>query len=375
MDPLSIFVYYSRNKRKALPVLGILVLAVFGISISLVLTGSIFGAVRSFVSPFYKFVIVQPNFNRRILQIDPAMRAEIRKNPHLELVLPEQTAYTFGLALGIQQNYPIFGIDETAMPLILARSGARLIDGRLPTARANEIALHESIAKSRGIWVGSEIGREVNPDDSLGGRWTVVGITSGETALNLAALERLTNGRPAVAMLLLPLPNEMATLSADLELIRNEDIVIQTPAYWNRFIERVLGQYDSLVNTISAVIISVLSVGVGLLNLIYFRQRLGEFGILAGIGYSHFFLVRRTALEALWLTTVAWILGLGLAAIAYQLLNVFIFEQQGTPLDFINLHSLVGTLPVPIFVWLFSTATVVWQISRLDPVAVIDRRD
>ena len=160
-----------------------------------------------------------------------------------------------------------------------------------------------------------------------------MGITSGETALNLAALERLTNGRPAVAMLLLPLPNEMAALGADLELTRNEDIVIQTPAYWNRFIERVLGQYDSLVNTISAVIISVLSVGVGLLNLIYFRQRLGEFGILAGIGYSHFFLVRRTALEALWLTTVAWILGLGLAAIAYQLLNVFIFEQQGTPLS------------------------------------------
>ena len=34
-----------------------------------------------------------------------------------------------------------------------------------------------------------------------------------------------------------------------------------------------------------------------------------------------------------------------------------------------------GTLPVPVFVWLFSTVTIMWQLLRLDPVAVIDRRD
>ncbi len=42
MSRLSICIYYTRNKRKALPVLGILALAVLGISLSLVLTGTIF---------------------------------------------------------------------------------------------------------------------------------------------------------------------------------------------------------------------------------------------------------------------------------------------------------------------------------------------
>ena len=244
MNPLSIFIYYSRNKRKALPVLGILALAVFGISLSLVLTSTIFSSVREFVSPYYKFIVVQPNFNKKITEINPASRGEIRRNSHLALALPVQTMYMYGVVLGITQNYPIFGVDETQMSTLLQIAGSQVVAGRLPTARANEVALYESIVKSRGLHVGSEIGRDVNSDDSLGGKWTVVGIISGDTAINLAALDRVTQGRPAVAMLLVPKPNEMSGLSADLDAINNQGMVIKrlpigialSSAYWDNMI-------------------------------------------------------------------------------------------------------------------------------------------
>ena len=158
MNPLSVFIYYARNKRKALPVLAILALAVFGISLSLVLTGALSDGVRAFASPYYKFVVVEPNYNKRYYQVDPGVRAEIRLNPHVAALLPVRTEYTYGMVLGIQQSYPLFAVSDDAMARLVTVTGKRLRDGRLPNARADEVALHEIIAKTRGLWIGSQIG-------------------------------------------------------------------------------------------------------------------------------------------------------------------------------------------------------------------------
>ena len=350
-------------------------LAVFGISLSLVLTATMFDSARAFISPFYKLVVVEPNYNKKVSQIDPAIRAEIYRNTHIAQWLPEQTIYTYGLSLGNRSSIPIFGINEDAMPVVLAATQVRVAAGRLPTDRADEVMLHSTVAKSRGLWVGSQIGRDADSDDNLAGKWTIVGISDGETVLNLMPLTRATKGRPASGLLLVPRAGEMNELVADLDLIANDKVVMETPAYWNRFISQFLNQVDSLLTAVNVVIIFVLSLGVGLLNVIYFRQRVGEFGILRGIGYSRIFLARRVALESLTITALAWIIGMSLSAIVYQILNVLIFEPQGATLSLLNARALGGTVPVPIFVWVFSTATVAWQLRRLDPVAIIDRRD
>lgn len=375
MNPLSILIYYTRNKRKALPVLGILTLAVFGISLTLVLTATIFDGVRGFVSPYHQFVIIEPNYNKKYYQLDTGLRADVRQSSHLALVAPVQTAYLNGTILGIPTLYPIFGVSDEIMPRLLEASGTQLLAGRLPTVRENEVALHEALMKTRGLQLGDYIGRDVNSEDRLNGKYQIVGEIGGKTVLNLASLDRLTNGRTPPQILLLPKEGEMSALVADLDALETDKAIIQTPTYWNRFVERTLNQYDTLVSAINAVIIIVLSLGVGLLNMIYFRQRTGEFGILSGIGFSRNFLMRRVTLEALLLTIVAWILGMLLSVVVYQVLDALVFGPQGTHLSIFNLRLLTGTLPVPLFVWLFSTVTIMWQLRRLDPVAVIDRRD
>lgn len=375
MNPLSIFVYYTRNKRKAFPVLGILTLAVFGISLTLVLTATIFDGVRGFVSPYYRFVVIEPNYNKKYYQLDSALRADVRQSKHLAVYAPVQTSYVSGTVLGIQTNFPIFGVSDELMPYLMNAAETTLQEGRLPTLREQEVALHDSLMKTRGLRVGDYIGREVNRDDNLSGKWQVVGVTGGSTVLNLVSLERLSNGRAPNEIILIPKAGAMQQLVADLAALETERAVIQTPGYWNRWVERTLSQYDTLVSAINVVIIAVLSLGVGLLNMIYFRQRTGEFGVLAGIGFSRAFLMRRVTLEALVLTLVAWILGMLLSLVIYQVLDVLVFAPQGTHLSILNVRLLSGTLPVPIFVWLFSTVTIMWQLWRLDPVTVIDRRD
>ena len=375
MNPLSIFVYYTRNKRKAFPVLGILTLAVFGISLTLVLTATIFDGVRGFVSPYYRFVVIEPNYNKKYYQLDSALRADVRQSKHLAVYAPVQTSYVSGTVLGIQTNFPIFGVSDELMPYLMNAAETTLLEGRLPTLREQEVALHDSLMKTRGLRVGDYVGREVNRDDNLSGKWQVVGVTGGSTVLNLVSLERLSNGRAPNEIILIPKAGAMQQLVADLAALETERAVIQTPGYWNRWVERTLSQYDTLVSAINVVIIAVLSLGVGLLNMIYFRQRTGEFGVLAGIGFSRVFLMRRVTLEALVLTLVAWILGMLLSLVIYQVLDVLVFAPQGTHLSILNVRLLSGTLPVPIFVWLFSTVTIMWQLWRLDPVTVIDRRD
>ncbi len=375
MNPLSIFIYYARNKRKALPVLGILTLAVFGISLTLVLTATIFDGMRGFVSPYYKFVVVEPNYNKKYFQLDTGLRADLRQSEHLAVYAPIQTSFVAGTVLGIPTNFPVFGVSDEVMGQILEATDTVLLEGRLPSIRANEVALHDSIMKARGLQLGSLIGRDVHNDDNLAGEWRVVGVTGGKTILNLVALERLSQGRTPNEVVLIPRPGEMEGLVNDLTALETDRATIQTPGYWNRFVERILGQYDTLVTAINVVIIAVLSLGVGLLNMIYFRQRTGEFGILAGIGFGRSFLLRRVTFEALLLTVVAWVLGMVLSIAVYQILDVLIFAPRGSPLSILNLRLLTGTLPVPVFVWLFSTVTIMWQLMRLDPVAVIDRRD
>ena len=375
MNPLSIFIYYARNKRKALPVLGILTLAVFGISLTLVLTATIFDGVRGFVSPYYKFIVIEPNYNKKFYQLDSGLRADVRSSPHLGIYAPIQTSYIAGTVLGIQTDYPIFGVSDDLMPQMLQATETTLAEGRLPSIRDNEVALHESLMKTRGLHVGDFIGRDVDSDDSLSGKWQVVGVTAGKTVLNLVSLERLSKGQTPNEIILVPKIGEMDGLVRDLDAMQTEKATIQTPDYWNQFIERTLSQYDTLVTAINVVIIGVLSLGVGLLNMIYFRQRTGEFGVLAGMGFSRAFLMRRVTLESLLLTLVAWVLGMTLSLLIYQLLDFFVFAPQGTHLSILNFRLLGGTLPVPIFVWLFSTVTIMWQLWRLDPVAVIDRRD
>ncbi|MCC7164359.1 MAG: hypothetical protein IT331_17835, partial [Anaerolineae bacterium] len=310
MNPLSIFIYYARNKRKALPVLGILTLAVFGISLTLVLTATIFDGMRGFVSPYYKFVVVEPNYNKKYFQLDTGLRADLRQSEHLAVYAPIQTSFVAGTVLGIPTNFPVFGVSDEVMGQILEATDTVLLEGRLPSIRANEVALHDSIMKARGLQLGSLIGRDVHNDDNLAGEWRVVGVTGGKTILNLVALERLSQGRTPNEVVLIPRPGEMEGLVNDLTALETDRATIQTPGYWNRFVERILGQYDTLVTAINVVIIAVLSLGVGLLNMIYFRQRTGEFGILAGIGFGRSFLLRRVTFEALLLTVVAWVLGM-----------------------------------------------------------------
>jgi ABC-type antimicrobial peptide transport system permease subunit len=120
----------------------------------------------------------------------------------------------------------------------------------------------------------------------------------------------------------------------------------------------------------------VLSLVVGLLNNLFFRQRMNEFGLLAAIVYSRWGLIRRVAGESLGVTLAAWGLGVGLGVAVLSWFNETFIVPHGLLMNVFDWNVLLlHTLPIPLMVFAFGMGTVGWQLLRLDPISIIERRD
>ncbi len=127
----------------------------------------------------------------------------------------------------------------------------------------------------------------------------------------------------------------------------------------------------SLMESIIALVAALALAG---LDYIFVTQRQAEFGVLNALGFSRAQLVRRVARETFFTTGAAWLVGiLGCAVILFYL-QYGVYVPVGLKLNFLNPIRWLYTLPVPVAVLAVSAVAVGWALSRLDPVAVIERR-
>ncbi len=379
MRPLSVFTYLFRNQARLAPIFIVLSLAVFGISLTGVLTGSIIDANMQRVQIYRDAAQIGPSFKDGHNTLDPIVEGDLRRNPHVAAVYPDIRLSTYFPYLAGDTSALIYAVDEDVYPVIMERLGITLAGGRLPRPETNEVALHEAVAKSRGLWIGSALDPELDEQEWLGGRLEIVGILRGENALSLASLdyvERRSEFRGyARGLVAFPQLDDKAAFEADLNRLDPEVVRAFTySAELGRY-NRDFATMDTIVWAINSIVVIVLSLLVGLLNMIYFLDRMNEFGLLLGIGYSRSFVIRRALVESLVLTMVAWVFGILFSQVVYTALNRFYFEPHGMALSMLNWRSLQFTLPIPIIVGIFAGGTVISQLRQLDPLSIIERRD
>jgi len=127
----------------------------------------------------------------------------------------------------------------------------------------------------------------------------------------------------------------------------------------------------SLMESVIAVVAALALVG---LNYVFIAQRRAEFGVLNALGLNRLLLVWRILRESLFTTGAAWLTGLLGCSVILLYMQQAIYAPVGLGLDFFNPIPWFFTLPVPIAVLAVSAGVVSWALSRLDPVAVIERR-
>ncbi|MGB8647829.1 MAG: ABC transporter permease [Anaerolineae bacterium] len=379
MRPLSVITYLVRNKARLAPIFGVLVLAVFGISITGVMTGSIIDANLQRVQVYRDAAQISPSFRNGHNTLDSTVEGQLRRDPYVDALYPDIRLSTYFPYLAGDTSALIYAVDEPVYPILLDRLHLTLVAGRLPGSDAGEVALHEAVARSRGLWVGDALDPEQDQQEWLAGKLQIVGILRGPNALSLASRDYISRRTEfhgyAAGLLALPRPETQAAFESDLNAL--DPNIVRAFTYSAELLRynRDFSTMDSIVWAINSVVVVVLSLLVGLLNMIYFLDRMNEFGLLLGIGYSRPFVIRRALLESLALTVLAWGFGVLFSQLVYTALNRFYFEPHGMSLSLLNWHSLQFTLPIPVIVSLFAGGTVIWQLRQLDPLSIIEKRD
>jgi len=122
------------------------------------------------------------------------------------------------------------------------------------------------------------------------------------------------------------------------------------------------------------VLTTVASLGLAILNAISFAQRRDEFGILYAAGHNRAKLIMRALRENASIMVVAWLTGAAICIAGLWFAQATLYAPLGTSLDWTNLTPWLFTLPIPIVVAAAGAGTIAWALSRLDPVAIIERR-
>lgn len=379
MKPLSVFTYYYRNVIKLAPVFIVLALAVFGISLTGVLTGSISASAMEKVQVYRSAAVISPNPANGYHGIDSNIKGDLKQDPNVQATYPTIRFSTYMPSLAGTTSAHIYAVNAEVIPIMMSAFQLKLVEGTLPRLGTNQVALHKSLMGARNLKVGDVIDPAQDDRESIPTKMEIVGMLDGPTQLSLASLEYVSQtsafkgwGR---SVLVLPATGEQGAVAQAVENFDKQVVVPYTYDKQLQIYTQDFSSMDTIVWSINSIVVLVLSLLAGLLNLIYFLDRMNEFGLLLGIGYSRAFVIRRALIESLLLTVFAWVLGIVFSQMIYAMLNTLIFEPRGVTLTVLSWHALQFTLPIPIMVGLFAAGTVLWQLRSLDPMQMIERRD
>lgn len=372
MKAVSVWTYYFNNKRRVLPVVLIIALSVLGVTAAAALTGAINQDIISQTSIYSHFYVIQlddqstTTLDQLKLVINDQQLADSvvtgsRRGVSMPSVIGVSSAFVFFLPPGQTEKF--------MKPLQW-----KITKGHAPQ-QVDEIVLTTPFLRAKHLQIGDTIGQEVDSTELLPGKYTIVGSITTPEPYNagITLTDQLT---PADTLFITPLPGQEDKLDMELQSLADQfKATAETHSSVQADLATEFSTLDTVLWAINSITILVITLSVGLINIIFFMQRANEFGLLAALGYSRGFIIRKTLLESFGMVVVGWTLGLLLAEITYQILNRLLFANATFGLTVFNLRIVLFSVPVPIAVILFSTITVLWKLLRLDPISIIEKRD
>ena len=385
--PLASTTFYRRHTRQAAVLVGAMALMIVGMALLVFVAGAFDDARQPLLNYLSRMSMVSPN----ALPLDATVTAQIRAHPAVERVFPIYVFPLMGISIPPQPNYPVEGYGVTAedMAYLVELYHLSLAEGHLPRPNTNEIVIPWTFAQNRNLRVGDVIGdraHPIHPDaPTLPSELVVSGIfapaenTADDIWLSFMSLEFAEkypdSWRADLSLIVVPQTGQKAALDAWLESqIAEERRLVFTYGNQQALFQkqgRMLLFGMGLMESILALVAALALAG---LNYIFVTQRQAEFGVLNALGFSRLQLVGRIVRETLFTTGAAWLTAvLGCAVILLGLQHV-VYDPAGLRLSFFNAIPWLYTLPVPVAVLAVSAGAVGWALSRLDPVAVIERR-
>jgi len=384
--PLSSRTFYLRHRRRGIMLVVGMALMILGVAFPVFLTSVVIDGLEPSFEYLRYVSRVSPGTGPAV---DPGVTAQIRSHPAVARVVPAVRLWLSVLVPpGSGDAVNIYGVAEDELPALMDLFGMHLAEGRLPSPRSNEIVISEAVARNRGLRVGDTIGRPVQESDEadplisddIPTEMVVVGLLSPDDLwLGLASFEyleshELTSSRP-VHLLVLPAEGRKDELDAWLEeSVASAQTDVDTYGTQRRQFQQLTQSMLLLFAAVESIIALVAAIALAALNYIFFAQRREEFGTLHALGRSRPWLVLRTVKETGSAVAVAWLIGAAVCVAGLVCAQATIYAPRGLSLDFFNPVPWLFTLPIPLAVIVVGAGTIARTLSRLDPVAVIERR-
>lgn len=363
-------------------------ISVFLIAAIVTLLNSVDDSIRTNYGSVSRFSIIAPQF---AADVPPEVLAQAARAPGLKQRVTSIPYFVLIQTVFGQMPVPIYGLEQNDMKAIAQATGNTLTQGRYPAVNEPEVALSRAWANNLHL----KIGETFVPDNprlpSLTDPQKLVGIFDGGESIAITDQSYVIFELPEVVRR----PSYMYIPQSQ----------VQTPklaAYLNSLtdnpkkfglnkedVQRLrVFTFDGLVNELrkslsflyrflaiaDIMVIGAVALLSGFLANIYFEQRLGEFGLLAALGFRRERLAKRLIIETGSLVLFSWIIGLGFTALIFWALDSFYMIPNGLILSKIGRDALLYTLPTPLIVGAASLATVLLRLYRLDPIEIMERR-
>jgi len=376
MDPLSPWTYGRRNVHKVLPALIILTFVVLLVFVILSTLGGLRESMLVYTGEFDAWTLVFPKKDTRLPK---ALLQEIGVHPAVERMIDSRNCFVRVKTLIGPMPFNLRAGRREENKFLLQRVNARLREGKLPEPGTNEVAIHENIMKANGWSLGREFGVDVAEEDWMLGRFKVVGILQGPVPVGICSFEYLNSplqyafsAKLWEREVVVAKPGRTAELNAFLRTLK--DIKVYDKA---RAVDDVTQGFDRIIlvfRFISILLIIVVSFVVGLINNIFFAQRIDEFAVLMAIGHTQRRVFRMVAGETAGLMAVSWTVGLALGMALFASFCALVMEPRGIPLPLWQPGPVLISLILPVVAQAFAVVTVLGKLRRLDPVTIIERR-
>jgi len=400
--PLSPWTFYWRHKRRGLMLTGTIALMILGVAFPAFVLAPMIDGNKLRHEYLRHIARLAPPYGE---VLDPGVIAQVRMHPDVAHVVP---TIQLGLLIDIppfnRNHAALFGVSQEDLPLLLDLYGVTVEEGRLPQPRTNEIVVSRGIAVNRSLGVGDVVGSPAYElDHDIPTEMEVVGILSTPSVLGspvrsalgeafpflvpapddlwlgFASYEYLSNHElytsRSVDLLIVPQEGRRAELDRWLEdTVASDQVLVLTHGKLMQSHRQDVQLLLLLVSLVEGLIAIVAALALAILGYIFIAQRQEEFGILAALGHSRRWLVVRTLGESVAVVIVAWLMGAVVCLGGLIYLHAGYFVPKGMSLDFFNPVPWVSTLPLPLTIVLVSAGLVIWMLSRLDPVSIIERR-
>jgi ABC-type lipoprotein release transport system permease subunit len=387
VNPLSARTFYNRHKRHATLLLCLSIAVAVGLYAMVALVWGVFvepGRLAYMV--FSEFSLVTPRSTET--GPDPTVISQIRANPDVASVIPTTVIRIQipGVMPGEGFQFDLLGLSEADVPYVLDRFGAVLKDGHLPEPGMNGLLVSQDVATMLGVQVGdpyevvssefyADVDASVEPTT-----FEVVGVLESDIELGIVSLEFLNNQEQYRNFPARFLVGAQEGRQAAVDAFLRSEIETNRTEVWTlsklneRIMDEALPGLALLVPPIMIVAIAF-SFVIVVANQLANARRLSEFGILHAMGRSRRWLIRRLTWETTALALAGWALGIGIAWAVLYVLKVTFFASRGHDLGYPVWLSTLSALPVPAAIAGLTFLSVRRTLKRLDPVAIVERRE